>query len=56
MIKYSGKGNVVYLSQYPLEQAYIALLEEHENKQKEGNDEDGTRTCDSTHKHRKDNS
>lgn len=39
MIRYSGKGNVVYLSQYPLEQAYIALLAEHDNKQNEGNDD-----------------
>lgn len=43
MIKYSGKGNVIYLSQYPLEQAYIALLQEHANKkEEESNNEQNT--------------
>ena len=46
MIKYSGKGNVIYLSQYPLEQAYIALLQEHDNnKEEESNNEQTTSQC-----------
>lgn len=37
MIRYSGKGNVISLSDYVLEQAYIALQQESINKEEEDN-------------------